>query len=296
MLKDIKNDKIDKEQNNKDKELDLNKSYLIKTNYTYKELLDKYTNIFKKFINNGSSIESLTKEEKEKLFMGIKDITNYIADGFIYTFTVSKKGVDPREKILIAVYNRIVNLKMSLFSDECANSKNIKSDIINSLNENIIDKVEFSVFCALGLERYHKRGFVWNYLKQKEYNLIYFIKYRVAAIIIEEYLKNEIESINNIMEYEFNNSSKLISDNTVDSANMEKRIDVLSGEELIELSGCKWIIPPEYYDNIVDFLNGHIDKEDLLLGEKKTKKLLTFIYKNLKKKGYVDFDESNLNK
>ena len=268
-----------------------NNSYLVKTRNSYSQLIDKYTTIFKTFVNNGSKIKELSKEEKYQLFLGIKDITNYITEGFLYTLNISKKGIDPREKILIAIYYKIINHRISALRKEGSNIyssyEEDKNTIISSINEIIRDKVEFSVFCALGIENYHNRSFTWDHSRQKEYNFIYFTKYRVAAIILEKYLKDEVEALNETLYYKDYYNSKLISDRTMSDSNMEKDIEELSGRDLIKLSECDWIIPIEYYDNIVDFLDGKIDESSLLLGIKKTRKILGYIYKSLKKKGYI---------
>jgi len=269
-------------QSNEEKEEE--KSYLLKTRNTYLELTEKYNDIFKKFVNNDSNILTLTKEEKKLFFKGIKDITNYIYDGFLYMFNISKKGYLPREKILIAIYNKIINSKSNLkidnmeyyySNDKVVTSKDLYNSTANILNKTIRDKIEFAVFCALGIENYNNRRFIWDKNRQKEFNFLYFVKNRVAAIILEEFLKNEIEFLNHSIE------------NEIYSKNQTEEKDRLSGKELIELSGYKWAIPMEYYDNIVDFLDGKIDESELILGMNKTKKILKIIYKGLKEKGYI---------
>jgi hypothetical protein len=268
-------------------------SYLVQTHKTYHKLIEMYEPIIKKFIKNDSKIELLNEEEKSFLFQAIKDITNYITNGFLYLFNISKKPLDQREKVLLSIYSKIIYLKTSFKNYNLDNPNDYVSInlIIESLNEQIKDKIEFSIFCAIGLENYNKRSFLWDFEKQKKYNFIYFVKHRVAAIILELFLKSELESLTLTLNSKNNNffMGKVLSESLIrDTQTPEQNLSILTGKDLLEKSGYKWVISEEYHQDIIDFLDGKISEKELMIPISKFRKILKLIYKGLKEKGIIE--------
>jgi len=208
-----------------------NPSFLYRDSSKYKTLTEKYEENFKNYIQKKTY-------DKELLYEGIKNISEYVFSSFLYGVNEKYDNKTPQEKVIYAIFFRYSSYLGS--RDLC----------LNLIKDNLFDLAENSLFYALGMDSYKKRTFVWGFKKT-------FIRHcinNVYVVLLEDYFKS-IELNLNSQEhctYNTNNIEELINTKNIPEKSKENILKYLSCEiEINDLSETDMFYMEDIYQEIL---------------------------------------------
>lgn len=183
-------------------------SFEIKTTSKIKSLKDKYEDIFLRYINDKNS---LNKEEIEKLYSGIKEISLYIKTGMFYQ--------------LLEYYSSKTALsrKIEVLFYKAKQQYNGKEEFQDFIEEEILILAEDAIYEGLGLSE----GIKFNKTEENS-NMILFFKNKLFYKLLN-FLENRVSNFQNLSFFLLNEDeedllekedfiNKLIKDSNLEAA------------------------------------------------------------------------------
>ena len=221
------------------------------TKYSY--LVQTYHAIFEKTIDVGQ--KDLTDKEKQLLWEGIIQTSEYIAYGFNYIIHNNYDKKSQKSKIMSAMYCRLC----ALFGEDEYRYK---------IEHTILDIAQNSVLYSLGIDSYkNNKAFVWDKTKPNRYATI--IKHATEVVFVHlchDYFASEIKSIDAITESP---------EDFVEIGAQE----ALYADEIIEKAGLSKKMPRAIEEAVINYLD-HGETDDI----KAIQPYLDIIYKRLYQK------------
>lgn len=216
----------------------------------YSSLIKEYNSIFEKTILKGQ--KELNPDEKNTLWEGIVEVSNYISSSFNYIIQTNYDKKSPKAKAVTAMFLRLGTMFGSV-------------EYFYKIQPTLSDLAQNSVLYSLGLDTYkNNKAFIWNKEKPNAYTTL--IKHATEVVFIQlcyDFLSTEIQAIEAITE----SPEDFIEIGVQDS---------LSALEMIEKAGLYKKIPRNIEQALIDYLeNGESENMDAILP------YLNVIYKKL---------------